>query len=491
VAPGLHGQYTDASIGLSLNNLIKYITVDRRYGTEKYRIVDFKVMNIQVSTKYVIGINDLADFVKLSLLIAVFSLLVISLWISYQTSYGLYFGKEVSIINLTQPSPVLLSKQIAATEKGDVYVAWVDKNSTSGDSDIKFISSNDSGKTFSLGKELSGGDLLSFSPQIAATEKGDVYVAWVDKNSTSGDRDVSLSSSHDRGLDFNNKINPEIDEKRYFRPYLNFSAQDVNQLHSKVYYFDSEKKEIKVDYIFGGRDGTFEDSITNLLPVPSNTSFIKLEMWVHQNPMNVSSYILYDKRALPTTQENLTWTNNNADTQTISLGANGNNTLKVDVSQGNETNWSVISTDFIPYDKLTLSTSISPQIAATEKGDVYVVWIDKNSTYLATNENHQNKFGSKVLLSDANTFTSYPQIAATEKGDVYVVWFERHVGFKEILNKGTIRGETILLSNNTRLSLSPQIASTEKGDLFAIWISKNEMSDGGALTLKRISKSFS
>jgi hypothetical protein len=74
---------------------------------------------------------------------------------------------------------------------------------------------------------------------------------------------------------------------------------------------------------------------------------------------------------------------------------------------------------------------------------------------------------------------------------VYVVWDESHVRFKEILDKGTLLGESILLSNNTRLSLSPQIVATDKGDLYAIWISKNEMSDDGALTLKRISKSFS
>ena len=284
-------------------------------------------------------------------------------------------GKEISGGDLLSFSP-----QIAATEKGDVYVVWVDKNSTSGDSDIKFISSNDSGRTFNLGKEISGGDLLSFSPQIAATEKGDVYVVWVDKNSTSGDSDVSLSSSHDSGLDFNNKINPSIDKNKYFRPHLNFSAQDVNQLHSKAYYFDSEKKEIKVDYIFGGRDGTFENSITNLLPIPSNTSFIKLQMWVHQNLMNDSSYILYGKRVLPTTQENLTWTNDNEDTQTISLGSNGNNSLKVDVTQGNETHWSVISTDFIPVDKVTLSTSNSPQLVQQKK--VMCMWFGMIKTVL-------------------------------------------------------------------------------------------------------------
>jgi hypothetical protein len=447
------------------------------------------VVNIQASREPMNAIIGLSRFRQIIFIVTVFCLLLISLLIAYQIAYGLYFGKDFSI-NLKQSTSLLLPKQLAATEKGDVYVVWVDKNSTSGDSDIQFISSNDRGKTFNPRKELSASSFISSSPQLAATEKGDVYVVWVDKNSTSVDSDISLSSSQDNGSDFNMMIKSNIDKNKYFRYNLNFSAQDVFQLHSKAYYFDSEKREIKVDFIFAGRDGTFEDSVTNFLTIPSNTSFIKLQMWVRQNPMNDSSYILNSKRVLPTTQENLTWTNNNADTQTISLGANGNNSLKVDVSQGNETYWSVISTDYIPVDKVTLSTSNSPQLAATEKGDVYVVWVDKNSTYFASSDHHENKFGSKILLSDVNTFTSHPQIAGTEKGDLYVVWDEGHARFKEILDKGSIIGETIILSNNTQFSLSPQIVATENGDLFAIWAGKNEMNGDGVLALKKISTSF-
>ena len=109
-------------------------------------------------------------------------------------------------------------------------------------------------------------------------------------------------------------------------------------------------------------------------------AFIKLQTWVHQNPINDSSYILYDTRILPTAGKKITWTNDNKDTQTISVGANeassGNNSLKVDVKQGNATHWNVITTDFIPVAAINLSTSFYPQIAATEKGDVYVVWVE-------------------------------------------------------------------------------------------------------------------
>ena len=133
-------------------------------------------------------------------------------------------GKTFSLRKEIMDNDLLsFSPQIAATEKGDVYVVWVDKNSTSGDSNIVFVNSNDSGKTFSLRKEIMDNDLLSFSPQIAATEKGDVYVVWVDKNSTSGDSNIVFVNSNDSGKTFS--LRKEIMDNNL----LSFSPQIVNR----------------------------------------------------------------------------------------------------------------------------------------------------------------------------------------------------------------------------------------------------------------------
>jgi hypothetical protein len=101
------------------------------------------------------------------------------------------------------------SPQLAATEKGGVYVIWVDTNSTSGDSDIVYRGSTNSGENFGrrvLSRDTNGSlPLLSSSPQLAATEKGGVYVIWVDTNSTSGDSDIVFRASTDAGKKFNSK----------------------------------------------------------------------------------------------------------------------------------------------------------------------------------------------------------------------------------------------------------------------------------------------
>jgi hypothetical protein len=146
------------------------------------------------------AVDDGRRCISLLIFVSISSLLL-TIWVTAQQTYALYFDHKYELRGNDQ----LLSSspQIAATEKGDVYVAWIDKNSTSGDSDIVFSRSNDSGKSFGRLFELRGNDqLLSSSPQIAATEKGDVYVAWIDKNSTSGDSNIIFRASTDKGLKF-------------------------------------------------------------------------------------------------------------------------------------------------------------------------------------------------------------------------------------------------------------------------------------------------
>ena len=73
---------------------------------------------------------------------------------------------------------------------------------------------------------------------------------------------------------------------------LDVSARDVNQLHSKVYYYDSDKKEIFWEYyIFGGKDGTFEDTFTSSSLPPKGAEYLKLQMWVRQS-LKPSSYLI-------------------------------------------------------------------------------------------------------------------------------------------------------------------------------------------------------
>ena len=130
------------------------------------------------------------------------------------------------------------------------------------------------------------------------------------------------------------------------------------------------------------------------------------------------------------------------------------------------------------------SLLLPKQISATEKGDVYVVWVDKNNIYFSSSHNSGSNFSQQVLLGNNKTSSSslspsFPQIAATEKGDVYVVWVDKNnIYFSSSHNSGSNFSQQVLLGNNKTSSSSlspsfPQIAATEKGDVYVVWEDKD------------------
>jgi hypothetical protein len=298
--------------------------------------------------------------------------------------------------------------QLAATENGSVYVVWIENNSTTGNSSIVFRSSNDRGENFSTKKELSDINSLSYYPQISTTEKGNVYVVWVDINTKNGDSNIVFSSSNDEGKNF---------------------------AHAEL--------------LRGGKD-------LSLFPRMATTEKGNVYVvWEDINSKNGDSNILF--RASNNSGENF------ADRK------------------------------FLRGGKL-LSTS--PQVVATEKGDVNAIWIDHNSTtgsndlVLRKSTNYGQDFGNRVYPNphgDELSKSFSPQIAATENGNVYAVWIESNVKFNEIFDRDEQSGETVSIGNKTS---STQISAADNGNVYVIWTSGNSTNTDGALHFKRISEYY-
>ena len=279
-----------------------------------------------------------------------FLLLLLMFWASTQLGYSLYFGHNLNITTSREPSS-FMGGGLAATEKGNVYVVWIDGNG------VYFRSSQDNGSKFGTPVLLSNTKRMASSPQIAATEKGNVYVLWSDKNNMSGDSDIILKSSTNNGEEFGS----------------------------------SDRLSRKNDIL-----------------------------------------------------------------------------------------------------------SLSPHIAATEKGNVYVVRADRNNMsgdsdiVFRSSTRNGEEFSRNVYLNrdhDGNTTSFSPQIAATEKGNVYVVWSENDIQFKEILDNGTWFSETISMNNRMSFGFSPQVAATEKGNVYLVWVDQINATNKHLL-FKRISESF-
>lgn len=77
----------------------------------------------------------------------------------------------------------------------------------------------------------------------------------------------------------------------YYNYTLDVSARDVNQLHSKVFYFSSNTTQIGSDFVSNGKDGTFDDLLSRVIKTPHGTALVKLQVWVQPN-LEMDSYFI-------------------------------------------------------------------------------------------------------------------------------------------------------------------------------------------------------
>jgi hypothetical protein len=88
----------------------------------------------------------------------------------------------------------------------------------------------------------------------------------------------------------------------YYSYSLDVSSKNVDQLHSIVSYYDSNKTQIKEDYIFGGNDGTFKKEFNNSFLTPLDAKYAKVQMWLKPNIGKPSSYLIDNIRIAETTR---------------------------------------------------------------------------------------------------------------------------------------------------------------------------------------------
>jgi hypothetical protein len=145
-------------------------------------------------------VKKMNGILSLNSLCILLFLFLSALWISTQIGHGLFFGHDVGLPSQTK-SIFLSPAQITATEKGKIYIVWSDNKT------VYFASSLGNQTRLDPAIILSDINKLVYPPQLYATEKGDVYVVWVDKNGTSGDSDIIFRGSSDSGNNFNSRIN--------------------------------------------------------------------------------------------------------------------------------------------------------------------------------------------------------------------------------------------------------------------------------------------
>jgi hypothetical protein len=305
---------------------------------------------------------------------------------------GIKFNTKILLSNSNNFSS---APQIAATEKGDVYVVWVDIDNKTGYSNIEFISSNDSGKTFSPQKELRGGKSISFFPQLAATEKGDVYVGWINKDNKTGYSDIEFISSNDSGKTFSSSKKLTGSKSLSFFPQL--TATEKGDVY--VVWVDKNNKTGDTDIIFRS----------------SNDSGMSFD---DRNKLRRSDSLLSFTPRLTATEKGdvyVVWVDKNSTTGDSDITFRSSNDRGRDFERAINLN----------KGEKKESNSSLPQLATTGNNSVYVVWPD-NQIQFKEILVKDAIVGNTISLSNKTAFSPSPQIVGTKNGDLFVVWIDKN-----------------------------------------------------------------
>jgi hypothetical protein len=85
-----------------------------------------------------------------------------------------------------------------------------------------------------------------------------------------------------------------IDDKSYYGFNLDISARNVDQLHSKIIFFNESRERISHDFVSHGRDGTFEDVYSASIVPPFGAKYLRFEILTKPAAAVNTSYYLID-----------------------------------------------------------------------------------------------------------------------------------------------------------------------------------------------------
>jgi len=303
-------------------------------------------------------------------------------------------NKFTPVILLSDSNKSSISPKISTTEKGNVYVVWTDIDNKTGYSSIEFISSNDSGMSFSSQKELGGGKLISFSPVIATTEKGNVYLTWINKDNKTGSSSIEFISSNDGGTSFSPS------KKLTGTKAVSLSPQIAATEKGDVYvvWVDKNSKT-------GDTDIVFRSSNDSGVSFHDRTKLRRSESVLSVSPEIATTekgnvYLVWTDKNTTTGDSDITFRNSN------DQGRDFHRTINLNKGENEETN------------------STFPQLVATQNDTIYVVWTDNHIQFKEILLN-DSLVGNPILISNKTVSSFSPQIVGTKNGNFFVVWIDR------------------------------------------------------------------
>jgi len=322
--------------------------------------------------------------------IFVLFLFFIHQWNITHQIYGLYFGNNI-VINSGNVSSSFTKGQMSSVERGYAYVVWVDKNNT-----IYFSASYENGTKFSSPIALSSNNTLAISPQIIATENGGVYVVWVDKNNATGDSNIVFRGSNDSGKSFDSSVRLNRNASPNQTSVASYPQIDATEKGVYVVWVDKKKNgDTNIAFITSNNSGK---DFTNRKYIRSNDLFSFSPQIIATE--NGGVYVVWVDKNNATGDSNIVFRGSNDSgknfDRSVRLNRNPNQTS---VSFAPQIAANEMGSVFVTWPENTLQFKeildggnilgrtislnnhvvlpLSAQIVATEKGNIYLAWAEK------------------------------------------------------------------------------------------------------------------
>jgi hypothetical protein len=338
----------------------------------------------------------------------------------------------------------------------NVYVVWED--ASTGNGDIYFSKSTDSGINFGSVENLSNNTSISDSLDMAISGS-DVYMVWSD-NST-GNGDIYLRKSIDNGTTFGTKENLSNDNGRSYGAQIIISGNNIY-----VVWNDGSTGNGDIYFKRSADNGTTFGSTQNLSHNPGNSTAAQMAAY------RDNVYVVWEDAST----------------------GNGDIYFKASLDNG---------TKFGGQKSLARNngSSFSPQLSVSPNNIIYGMWQDdtqydrsKNTTsdtravdvlYRVSPDSGRNFTTRNTIGGDIGDTADFAQIATAnneaysgKNNDAYVVWtdilkyrqpFSYELFYQTITNNGTTLSDPTNLSNSDGNSITPTIAVSDQSNVYVVW----------------------
>jgi N,N-dimethylformamidase beta subunit-like, C-terminal len=360
------------------------------------------------------------------------------------TNSGLSFNRTINLSNISGGS---LDPQMAISGS-NVYVVW--EHTPGNNGEIYFARSSNYGANFSKSVNIGNNSGFNGLPEIAAS-KTNVYVVWHDAS-----HGLILRRSTDNGSTFEKAV-PLSKNILSFDPYI-ATVSGTNNVYI-VWLTPSDSNQSATYNVNFRRsvDGgaTFEKAVTL-----SRRDILSFDPHIETVSGTNNVYVVWQNgslvRYIPTQQELIT---DVLYTRSLDNGATFENATNL----SNYTGWAT-----------------NPQVAVSQGNDVYVVWQNnpqgKNGEIVFRRSiDNGATFENVMILSNKTWNPSHPQVAVSQGNDVYVVWQNNPQGkngeivFRRSIDNGATFENVMILSNKTWNPSHPQVAVSQGNDVYVVW----------------------